>query len=292
MYKFSTLEKIVGFITVLALFFLLLLILLMGRAADWFRPYNRYYTIVKNVSGIQIGEKIYYKGIVIGKIRKITIREDDTFLIELNIFSQYANRLKSDSLFLLRSSLLGGKTFEITPGAENEPPLPDGSMIYSLDSYEGKVLAKLKGYYSPEEDINKIINNIALVTSFALDYLSEGGELYKTILQVNKILSNVNLTVERINSSTLTKVDDLLDTKVGKLVDELTLTLEELQKILKDESIKKILKNADKITGDLSNTTEEIKNNKGNITKILQNIEKLTNTLNELAKSLNALITR
>ncbi|MGC8869991.1 MAG: hypothetical protein ACP5PT_02725, partial [Brevinematia bacterium] len=70
----------------------------------------------------------------------------------------------------------------------------------------------------------------------------------------------------------------------------LTITLVELQKILKDENIKKILKNTDKITSDLSQTTDEIKNNKTNITKILNNIEKLTSTLNELAKSLTSLI--
>ncbi|MGC8964118.1 MAG: MlaD family protein [Brevinematia bacterium] len=290
MYKFSTLEKIVGFIVVLSGFLLILLILFIGRAGDWFKPYKVYYSIVKNASGIQAGEKIYYKGITIGKIRKIKIQDNDTFLIELNIFSEYANKIKPDSLFISKSSLLGGKSYEITPGAENEQPLPEGSTIYSLDTYEGKVLAKLKGYYSPEEDINKIINNISLITSIALEYLTENGELFKTVVNLNKMLSNANLIVQRINTSTLTKVDNLIDTKIEKLVDELTITLVELQKILKDENIKKILKNTDKITSDLSQTTDEIKNNKTNITKILNNIEKLTSTLNELAKSLTSLI--
>lgn len=290
MYKFSVLEKIVGVVIALSLVLIFVLILFLGRANEWFRKSVKYYTILKSASDVSAGKKIYYKGIVIGKISKVSIQEDDTFRVDFTIYSEYANKIKSDSLFIIRSELLGGKKFEIVPGGEESKVLSEGSMLYSQDTYEGKILAKLKGYYSPEEDINKIINNISLITSYALDYVSEEGELGKTLKNVNSILTNINSTITKLNTSTLPSVNNALDKTLPILVDELVITLKQLQVVLKDDNISKTLKNVNKITSDISEITDNIKNNKGNINNLINNLERLSRNLNDIAIALKNVV--
>ncbi len=290
MYKFSVLEKLVGFLIVFSVILLFILILLSGRASDWFRGKVYYYTILKVASDVSSGKKIYYKGITIGKIDKVLLLDDDTFRIDFYVYVEYTNKVKSDSIFLARSELLGGRRFEIVPGSSESGFLRPGDMVYSPDTYEGKILTKLRGYYSPEEDISKIINNISLLTSFILDYVSDDGELSKVLRGVNVILTNINSSITKINTSTLPSVDNFLDTSLPKMVDSLIVVLDSLERVLKDENLGKILKNANKITSDISEITEDLKNNKRNISGVINNLERLSKNLNDIAVSLKSVI--
>ncbi|MFN4244896.1 MAG: MlaD family protein [Brevinematia bacterium] len=290
MYKFSVLEKTIGFLIVFSLILLFVLLLLSGRANDWFRGRVSYYTILNIASDVSPGKKIYYKGIVIGKIDRVVLLEDDRFKVFFNVYVEYTNKIRSDSIFLARSELLGGKKFEIIPGSETAEFTKQGEMVYSIDTYEGKILAKLKGYYSPEEDINRIINNVSLITSFVLNYVSDSGELTKTLKNLNVILTNVNSSIEKINMYTLPSVNNLLDNKLARLVDNLIIVLDSLEKVLKDENISKILKNANRITEDISEITEDLKKNKGNINGLINNLERLSRNLNDIAISLKSIV--
>ncbi|MEN2997879.1 MAG: MlaD family protein [Brevinematia bacterium] len=290
MYKFSVLEKIVGSVVVVTIFLVFILILFLGRANEWFRPSVTYYTVLKSASDVTPGKKVYYKGIVIGKVSKVSLQGDDFFRVEFQIYSEYTNRVKSDSLFIVRSELLGGKKFDITQGGDQARVLNEGEMVYSLDTYEGKILAKLRGYYSPEEDISRIINNISLITSYLVDYVSEEGEVRKTLENINTILTNVNLSVAKLNTTTLPSVNTLLSERLPLLVSELIIALNQMQMSLQDENIPKTLKNLKEITSDISEITEELKRNKGNISNLIVNLEKLSKNLNDITVSLKDIV--
>lgn len=290
MYKFSFLEKAVGAVFAVAVVLLFVLILFLGRANEWFRPCVRYYTVLMNASDVSPGKKIYYKGIVVGKVSKVTIQKDDSFRVDFQVYIEYTNRIRSDSLFMVRSELLGGKRFEIVPGGEHSEVLGEGSMVYSLDTYEGKILAKLRGYYSPEEDISRIINNVSLITSLILDQLSEGGEIEKTIRNINTILTNVNTSVTKLNTSTLPSATFVIEKRVPELIDDLTEVLASLQSVIKNENIVKSLKNVDKITSDISEITDDLKRNRNNLGSIITNLEKLSKNVSELVVSLKRII--
>jgi len=286
MYKFSTIEKIVGALVVLSIILLIFLILFIGKANEWFRPMVNYYTILNNASGVSKGGKVTYKGITIGKIYNIELQPDENFKIYISIYKEYANKIRSDSIFIAKSSLLGGKSFEIVPGSPDSDLIPPGEIIYSLDTYEGKVLAKLKGFYSSGEDISKIINDVSTITTMIINYLNEGGEINSVLKNVNELLLNANETVKQLKLSTLPKVDTLVDKRVGDLVDSLVITLNRLRAILESENVSKSLDNAQKITKDLSTVSEELKNNKDNISSLIKNLEKITKNLEEITEGL------
>ncbi|MCX8028834.1 MAG: MlaD family protein [Brevinematales bacterium] len=282
MYKFSFIEKLVGVTIILVLFLLFVLILFLGRANEWFRPYVRYYTILNNVQDVSPGKKIYYKGIVIGKVAEVSIQPDDTFRVDFYIYSEYTNKIKTDTLFIIRSEILGSKRFEIIPGSESTETLKDGEMVYSTDVYEGKVLAKLKGVYSVDEDINKIINDISLISSLLLDYVDKDGEIPRILNSINRVLDNLNIVLARLNSSTLPSVDSVLAKELPSLMKETTSLMDTLNEILKDENVKQTLSNVNRITYDISKVTEDLKNNRGDISNLVRNLEALSRNLNDI----------
>lgn len=286
MYKFSWIEKAVGITVVIVVILLFVLILFIGRANEWFRPSVNYYTILDSASDVTPGKKIFYKGIVIGKISDISIQADDTFKVSFYIYSEYTNKIRQDSLFIVSSELLGSRRFEIIPGSEQSTVLKEGDLVYSTDTYEGKIISKLKGYYSPQEDINRIINNVSLITSFLLDYIGEGGDLDKILNNVNDILENVNVSIARLNKTTLPSVDAMISKDLPAMVKELNDVLNELEVVLKNEDIRDILKNVDKITYDISQITGDVNNNRKDINNLISNLEKLSRNLNEIAVAL------
>ncbi|MCS7299552.1 MAG: MlaD family protein [Spirochaetia bacterium] len=286
MYKFSWIEKVVGITSVIVAVLFFILILFIGRANEWFRPSVRYYTILNSASDVTPGKKILYKGTVVGKISDISIQSDDTFKVSFYIYSEYTNKMRQDSLFIVTSELLGGRKFEILPGSEQSTILKEGDLVYSTDTYEGKILSKLKGYYSPQEDINRIINNVSLITSFLLDYIGEGGDLEKILNNVNEILESVNTSITRLNKTTLPSVDAMVSKDLPVMIKELNDVLNELEVVLKNEDIKDILKNVDKITYDVSQITGDINNNRKDINNLISNLEKLSRNLNDIAVAL------
>jgi methyl-accepting chemotaxis protein len=290
MYKFSTIEKIVGALIVFTIILLILLLLFIGRANEWFRPMVPYYTILNNASGVSKGAKITYKGITIGKISKVELLPDETFKVDIYIYREFTNKIKSDSLFVAKSPLFGGKSFEIVSGSAEGDFVMPGEIIYSLDTYEGKVLAKLKGYYSSDEDISKIVNNVSTITAMIINYLSEGGELSSVLKNINNLLLTANETIYDLKSSTLPKVDNLVDKRIGELIDTLIVSLNKLKALLESESISKSLNNTEKITKDISVLSEELKNNKDNISSLIKNLEKITKNLGEITENLKKIV--
>lgn len=290
MYKFSWMEKVVGITSVIVAVLLFILILFIGRANEWFRPSVRYYTILNSASDVTPGKKILYKGTVVGKISDISIQADDTFKVSFYIYSEYTNKMRQDSLFVVTSELLGGRKFEILPGSEQSAILREGDLVYSTDTYEGKILSKLKGYYSPQEDINRVINNVSLITSFLLDYIREGGDLEKILINVNEILESVNTSITRLNETTLPSVDAIVSRDLPVMIKELNDVLNELEVLLKNEDIKDILKNVDKITHDVSQVTGDINKNRKDINNLISNLEKLSRNLNDIAAALRGFV--
>lgn len=282
MYKFSVLEKFVGFFVFVSLVLVIVIAIFLGRAGEWFRPSINYYTLLSDVSDVSSGKKIYYRGIVVGKVSRVSVYNDELFRVDLYIYSEYTNIVRSDSLIIVRSELLGGKKFELIPGSQQSDYLKKGQMIYSPDTYEGKILAKLKGYYSPQEDINKIINNISLITSYLVDYVGEEGELRKVLVNVNGILKDVDSSIKGINYNTLPALNNVLSRDIPLVVDNLIGVLEQLQVILKSQNISNSIKNIEKITKDISDITDSLSKNKTNINNVVVNLEKLTKNLNEI----------
>ncbi len=292
MYKFSYIEKVVGFIILLSLILGIVFLMSIVKITELFRRNFEYYTILESGADITPGKKVYYKGVPIGEITKVKLTSEDKFEVRFKINEEFTNKIVEGCIFYPRSQLLGGKIFEIIPGtqSENINYLPPGSMVNSPDTYEGRIILKLRGYMSQQEEINAIIKNLSDITAYVSEYLKEDGQIDKSLKEIYSILSELKITISRINNETLPSVDMVIQERLSKTMDNLDKLIVNLNTILTEPSIRKILTNTADTTKNIAILTREISDNKQNISKTIENLQYLTENLKDLTENLKKII--
>ncbi len=129
-------DQIVGFFSIAALVVLVVIVFALGAKQNWFVRKNLYHTKFESGSSIKAGMDITYKGFGIGKIKNITL-EDDQVMVEFYILDDYMDYVKEYSLLEFSSNILGlGTSFVWHPG-KGSGTIEPGSEIYRYDSREG-----------------------------------------------------------------------------------------------------------------------------------------------------------
>ena len=177
-FKIRYADQIVGFFSIFALLVLIVLVFALGARQNWFVRKNIYYTQFESGSSIKAGMDITYKGFGIGKIKGISL-ENDNVIVEYYILEDYIEYVKEYSLLEFSSNILGlGTSFVWHPG-KGEGTIVPGSEIFRYDSKEGMKIREKhliqgdKGGDSITAIIDKVEPLLDSVTSLIRD-LDEG----------------------------------------------------------------------------------------------------------------------
>ncbi|MCQ2573908.1 MAG: MlaD family protein [Treponema sp.] len=224
-FKIRYADQIVGFFSIAALIVLVVLVFALGAKQNWFVRKNVYYTQFESGSSIKAGMDITYKGFGIGKIKNISL-ENDQVVVEFYILDDYMDYVKEYSLLEFSSNILGlGTSFVWHPG-KGQGQIPPGSEIYRYDSKEGMKIREKKLIYGDKggDSISAIIDKIEPLLDSVTKLLRDldagltGQELYGPDGQIQKneladILKNVNDIM--VNVGNMTKDITALTTKLG-----------------------------------------------------------------------------
>ncbi len=205
-FTFRHANKIVGLFVLVAVLLIVLITMFAGVNNKWFTKKIYFTSLFTSAEGLKVGMGVNLRGFEIGRVKNISLNEDNQVDLDFYIYETYHNRILPDSVLALPSGLLGAaNALALYPGLVEGDPYPDGSYIPSTQTVEGKMLVKTRRVDRPS-----------------------GNDAITTILaDLPDILENLNETVVSIGSFT-----DTLDTGIrGAGDDSLSSTMLNLEDI-------------------------------------------------------------
>lgn len=158
-----------GLFVLVSLFFLILLLYMIGKNSNMFGNNYILKARFENVKGLKAGNNIRYAGIDIGTVKSVYIINDTTMEVKMIIDNKAKNIIKKNSLvYIGTDGLVGNKVVNI---------------------------------FSVKEDAPFAVENDILPSKKAIDTDDMMRTLSKTNIQISKIAEDFSLTINKLNNS-------------------------------------------------------------------------------------------
>lgn len=126
----------------IALIFIFALWISGGRDKDQLQTYHIYFT--ESVNGLNVGSAVKYRGVEVGKVKKIDIDPNNSSRVEVTADIDRDAPIKNDTIAMLKLQGITGLVYiELTGGSKNAPPLvsekADDDVIPVIPSKESQL---------------------------------------------------------------------------------------------------------------------------------------------------------
>ena len=202
-FKIKFADQIVGALSIIAIAALIFFTFFIASTQKWFVKKHNFFTKITSASSVNEGMALQYKGFGIGKIKKITLGDDDSVIVHFYVLDEYIDRVTQGSIVELSVSPIGlGSSFILYQGDSNRI-IVDDSFIPEKSSAAAKELIKENKVLIPEQN-DTLTNIIGSATNLInhideliqqINQLLQGNEslpLAKTVNNINRILRQVS----------------------------------------------------------------------------------------------------
>ncbi len=229
----------------------------------------------QNVNGLQKGNNVRYSGINIGTVKDITMTDDSTIKVEMNIEEKIINHIKKDAIATIGSDgLVGSMIINIVPGKGMAAIIDNGDTIESYSKI---------GTDDILSTLSVTGENTAILTAKLLkvtDALAEGKGTLGILLNDTVMANDLKLSIKNLKmasygaTSTINELNTVI--KSIQTNDETVLGM-----LLNDSISGKKLKS---IVSHLETSSREIENVVSNINTVVNDINSSEGTLNYIVK--------
>jgi len=153
------------------------LFLLHARGA--FEPTQRLVLIADDSEGVVVGMNLTFSGFPIGRVRSISLADDGSVRIAVDVPRKDARWLRESSVFTLVRGVLGNTNIRAYSGVLTDPPLPDGAERVVL---RGDATAELPRVVAQAREL---LDNASALTA-------RGGALAATLEQLHAFSEKLN----------------------------------------------------------------------------------------------------
>lgn len=259
-------DRIVGLFVLAALGLLCAIVILLGANQRWFAKNYEFKSRFSSGTGIPPGTPILMRGFQIGKIKKITLTQENQVDVVFDIYDTYYPKVRQHSLLELSVSPIGlGSQLLFHPG-RGEEVLAEGSYIPSADSPEGQaVIEQDLAEIPPRDDtISRLIAG--------LNPLLENAS--RTLVTVNRTLTEVNRALAGQSSGPLGSIVG----DVSKAAAELPRAVEGASNLIEDvegrtgallTELQGILESVNAVSASLARAAKEMEDPTGLVPKLL-----------------------
>lgn len=308
-------ERYVGIFIVLALALAVLAFIFLGRGQHWFAKRSRYAVVFNKVQGMKMGTPVTISGMEVGSVQSLRLTPQSKVELTLEVLQAYQGQIRKNSQATIASSLIGGKTVEITAGSPDQPPLPSGSVLIAQESKEltdilkdidvkaslkkvDEALENIKSMTqklnSPDGDLFTLLRNVEFVTG----QWKKGQGAVGGILQDKKLHGDVSAAVESArrsaayleettgNAAKYSRELSIMIAEIDRTVKEIPLIVEDIKKTTASlpqlmGKVQKAADDAPAIAGNLKEITQDVKVITGNVKKASPEVPDLLATTHE-----------
>lgn len=289
--KKTTSEKLkLGIFVILGLLLLIAAIYLIGERQNMFSKTFTISANFNNVSGLLQGNNVRYSGINVGTVKTISMVNDSTITVTMNIEESMAKHIKKDAIATIGTDgLVGNMIVNIIPGKGNGTIVTSGDEIRSYTKI---------GTDDMLNTLSVTNENAALLTAKLLkvaDALADGKGTFSMLINDTIMSSNLKQTVNqlRITSIEASKAMKELNSIISSINFNESVAGTLLNDSIQAEKVKSIIANLDDssegIKGVINNLNEiliNVKDGEGAI-NYLSNDEEFAKNLDQAIKSIN-----
>ncbi|EDY87176.1 ABC-type multidrug transport system substrate-binding protein, putative [gamma proteobacterium HTCC5015] len=189
----SRYERVAGLFVVIALVAVTLVSIMLVVRTGYFSEKTPYSVVVKSATGLHVGTRVQMSGLNVGWVDDVDLIAPGQVLVEFSILEEYARRVvEGTKIQMVRPYAVGEKLLEIQAADPANPPLPSGSSLPLLESFDlvdlmsGRTLGP---FVASIEALVGDLNNTMLV-------LQEAG----TFERVNALLDQSTPVMENVNN--------------------------------------------------------------------------------------------
>lgn len=225
------------------------------KGKDLFNSYKTLYVEYANVEGLSPSAPITINGLNIGIVKTITIKENGTLLVELQIHTDFPIS-KTSVATIYDASLIGGKQLAIHPNYNDKTVVENGDFLKG--NSEASLLTSVSNKLTPAmAKIEKLVVSAdQLITSFnsvmdakgQADLKKSLAELSATLEQFHKVAANANVILsenkgglknvvsnfDKVSGNFVKISDSLNKANLGQTVKNLNTSLSKVDGLLKD----------------------------------------------------------
>ena len=233
-FKIKYADQIVGTLSIIAIATLIFITFFIASTQKWFVKKHNFFTTISSANSINEGMALQYKGFAIGKIKKISLSDDDNVTVHFYVLDEYIDRVTQGSIVELSVSPIGlGSSFIFYQG-NSTSIIVDNSYIPEKSSAKAKELIKDKKVLIPEQNdtLNTIIGSATSLINHIDELIQQINELLagNEQLPLAQTVNNINRILRQV--SALLSGDDSVP--VAAVINDLNTTVDTLNSILED----------------------------------------------------------
>lgn len=258
---------------------------------------NTFYAIFDNAAGLSKSDDVIYRGLSVGKIVSIHLKEDNPSLIVVTFSISTDILIPEDSeARITNSDLLGDKALEIILGKSTNM-LAGGELKGTVEqSLSQQIEEELLPVKERIESLISSIDSVITRVNGIFD-VNFQGKVDENLVSIEAAIVNIRSITENVDnliSMEVTRIDTILAsvqtiaTAISDNEQELRNTFSNLEMIT--DSLAKVdlvntFASLDKVAADLAQITEKVTQGEGNLAMLIneqelyENIEKTTKNL-------------
>lgn len=180
-----------GLFVIIGTLIFIIAVFLIGQRQDMFKKTFTISSYFQNVNGLQRGNNVRYSGINIGTVKDISMVNDSTIKVDMNIQQKIVNHIKQNAIATIGSDgLVGNMIVNIVPGKEISQPVVNGSVIQSYSKIGADDILSTLSVGSENAAI--LTSDLLKITSAMLEGKGTVGLLLNDTIMAKDLKQSVN----------------------------------------------------------------------------------------------------
>jgi len=309
-FRIKHFDRYVGIFVILALALIVVKLVFIARGQKWFEKRYDYSVVFNKIPGLKPGTGVTISGMEVGNVKSLRLNPQSKVELTLEILETYKDNIRQDSQATIVSTLLGAKTIEVTMGSPDQPPLPVGGTLVSLEPKELTDILKEVDVKTPLKKLDEALENLRSVTGklnnpqgkfftlltnveFITAQLKNGQGSMGAILQDKKMHGEITAAIDSIRRSAAhveeaTQNASQFSRDLPRMMAEIDRTLKEIPTVLDD--IKRAAADLPQVTKDVLKATGETPAITENVKDITKDMKAITGSVKKAAPEIPDLL--
>ncbi len=254
-------------------------------------------TVWEDVGGLKKGNNIWFSGVKIGNVKRVSFRNDLKVEVKLGIDDNARQYIRKNATASLGSDgLIGNKIVVLEGGTSDADPVENGDQIRTnektgTDAMMATLQENNQNLQVITENLKTITGNLAGGKGLAGHLLTDNG----AVAHFDRLLKNLEETAARTAraATDLNAFTGRLNSTTGLVNNLLTDTLVYANLQLASAQLTDLTTSTRRITDNLDEVTRQLKNGQGAAGKLLTDkatadqVSRIVNNLEETSEKLN-----
>ena len=270
----------VGIFVALGILIFVAAVLTLGGQKKTFEQKSSLRAIFKDVNGLQPGNNVWFSGVKVGTIKKISFTPDALVEVIMSVQSKTMQYIRRDSKAKISSEgLIGNKIVVIFGGTPSQPTVPeDGLLTTDSGLSSDEMMATLQ---QNNKNLLDITGNIKTITERLMSGQGSAGKILSDDDLANQLQAAINSF--RIASAHVQKITSDVANYTSQLQAEGSLT----NNLIHDTVFYSRLKAT---AAEIQQASVTIKESSSNIKSVTANIQDVSKRLNSTGSPVGVLL--